>query len=313
MTVLPAGAPTALPAAPAMFELAPGVFAYLQEHAGWCVNNCGVIAGPDTTVVIDTCATEARTLAQLAAVADLDIAPVTDLVNTHFHGDHVFGNRLFPDRTRILAHRLTRADMAANGTALTGLWPDIDWGPVALRLPDTTFDDRLTLHNGRTVELIHLGPAHTRGDVAVWLPEERVLFSGDLLMSECTPFFLMGSLDGMQRAVEAMRALRPRVIVPGHGPIAGPALLDVTARYLDWIAAISVVGVRAGQAPLDVARHAEAPAEIAGWSDPERLVGNLHRAYAELGGAAPGEELDVVSVFGEMVTFNGGVLPHCAA
>ncbi|RDI51630.1 MBL fold metallo-hydrolase [Nocardia mexicana] len=307
-------ATAALPAAPTLVELAPGVFAYLQEHAGWCVNNCGVIAGPHGTTVIDTCATETRTRAQLAAVAALDVAPITELVNTHFHGDHVFGNCFFPERTRIVAQQLTRDEIAENGTALTGLWPEVDWGAVAVRLPDITFDGRLTLHDGdRAIELIHLGPAHTRGDTVVWLPRERVLFSGDLLMSGGTPFFLMGSLDGMRRAVEAMRELRPRVIVPGHGPIAGPELLEATTRYLDWVGSIAAVGYRAGQHPLDVARHADPGTEFAGWCDPERLVGNVHRAYAELRGGALGEPLDVVSVFGEMVTFNGGALPHCAA
>ncbi|WP_280386277.1 MBL fold metallo-hydrolase [Nocardia wallacei] len=303
-----------LPAAPTMVELAPSVFAYLQEHSGWCVNNCGVVAGTHGTTVIDTCATEARTRAQLAAISELGAAPITDLVNTHFHGDHVFGNCLFPDRTRIVAQRCTRDEIAENGTALTGLWPQVEWGEVWVRLPEVTFDSRLTLHDGdREIELIHLGPAHTRGDTAVWLPRERVLFSGDLLMSGCTPFFLMGSLDGMRRAVEAMRELRPRVIVPGHGPIAGPELLGATARYLDWVGSIAAVGFRAGQCPLDVARHAGPGAEFSGWRDPERLVGNVHRAYAELRGGALGEALDVVSVFGEMVTFNGGTLPHCAA
>ncbi|MEU4766361.1 MBL fold metallo-hydrolase [Actinosynnema sp. NPDC023794] len=301
-----------LPPAPTPVELAPGVFAYLQEHGGWCVNNCGVLVGAEGTTVIDTCATRDRTEAQLAAVRALAPQPIDHLVITHFHGDHVFGGCRFPTGTKVVAHVEAAREMAASGLGLTGLWPDVRWGEPAVRLPDLTYEDRLVLHDGRrTVELIHVGPAHTRGDTVVWLPEQRVLFAGDVIMSGRTPFLLMGSVTGMRAAVGTLRDLRPRVVVPGHGPVGGPGLLDDTERYLDWLDGVARAGRREGLAPAAVAERAD-PDEFARWGEPERLVANLHRAYAELDGAGPGAPLDVVAVFAEMVALNGG-LPECFA
>lgn len=302
--------PTELPSSPEMVELADGVFAYLQEHAGWCVNNSGAVVGASGTLVIDTCATQARTEAQLAAVRARAPLAIEYLINTHFHGDHVFGNCFFPADTRVVAHRETVQEMAHSGLALTGLWPDISWGEIAVRLPQVTYDDRLAMDDGRrNIELIHVGPAHTRGDTVVWLPEERVLFAGDVVMSGATPFLLMGSLAGMHAAVGLLQDLRPRVVVPGHGPVGGPGLLDATARYLDWLDEVAAAGHQAGLSPRSVAARVD-PGEFARWGDQERVVGNLHRAYAELDGASPGESLDVAAVFAEMVALNGG-LPEC--
>ncbi|GAA3870413.1 MBL fold metallo-hydrolase [Streptomyces lacrimifluminis] len=294
-------------------EVADGVFAYVQEVGGWCVNNAGLLLEPDRVTVVDTAATEARARALRDAVSTLTRAEPRLLVNTHFHGDHTFGNALVGPDAVIVAHERARAEMAQAGLGLTGLWPDVDWGEIDVTLPHLTYEDRLTLHLGdRRAELIHVGPAHTTNDTVVWLPEERVLFAGDVLMAGCTPFVLMGSVSGALRAVEELRALGPRTVVGGHGPVCGPEVLDETAGYLRRLVRLAREGGVAGLSPLETARQA-GPGPYAHWLDPERLVGNLHRAYAEAGGVAEGAPLDVVGVFGEMVAYNGGRLPHCWA
>jgi cyclase len=82
--------------------------------------------------------------------------------------------------------------------------------------------------------------------------------------------------------------------------------------YLRWITELADQGMRAGATALDVARDADL-GPFSGLLDPERLVGNLHRAYADLGAGPLGAPLDVVRVFGEMIQFNGGRLPECLA
>ncbi|WHM40061.1 MBL fold metallo-hydrolase [Streptomyces sp. BPTC-684] len=298
-----------------MLEVADGVHAYLQEPGGWCLNNAGVLLdrgrGP---VVVDTAATEARALALRAAIERLTPRSPRLLVNTHFHGDHCFGNALVAGpETTIVAHELARSEMAGAGLGLMGLWPDVVWGGIELRLPDQTYDSRVVLHLAeRTVELLYVGPAHTTNDTVVWLPEERVLFAGDVLMPGCTPFLLMGSLHGYLRTIERLRALGPRVVVGGHGPVCGPEVLDQTADYLRWLRRTAEETLAAGLDPIEAARGLGTH-PYAEWRDPERLVGNLHRAYVELRGGAEGATLDAVAVFGEMVTFNGGRLPACYA
>jgi cyclase len=291
-------------------QVAEGVYAYLQPDGGWCLNNAGVIVGSEGTVVVDTAATEARARVLRDAVHTISRKPVSILVNTHSHGDHTFGNSLFSDTATVVAHEHAAAEMADHGLALTGLWPEVNWGRIELALPEVTYRDRMTLPSvGPRVELLHLGPGHTAGDTVVWLPDQRVLFTGDLVFSGATPFVLMGSLAGSLRVLDQLRALEALYVIPGHGPLGGPELLDRNADYLRWVRRLARTAD--GLTPLELARAA-GPGPYAELLDSERLVGNLARAYAEQRdphGAAP---LDVQAAFEDMVALCGG-RPHCRA
>jgi cyclase len=294
-------------------EVADGVFAYVQEPGGWCMSNSGVIAGRDGAVVIDTLATHRRTTQLRRAVDGLTSGSRRVLVNTHHHGDHTFGNHLFGSSAVVVAHELAVEEMSTTGLALTSLWPDVDWGDVRVTLPTVTFPDRLTLGlDDRRVELVHVGPAHTCNDVIAWLPAERVLFAGDVVLSGCTPFSLMGSIAGTLTAIDRLRDLAPTTIVCGHGPPVGTAVLDTNAAYLRWVQQVAAEGAAAGQTPLEAAREADL-GDFAELLDPERIVGNLHRAYAELREGSDAPAVEVAPVFGEMVAFNGGRTPTCLA
>ncbi len=296
-----------------LVEIADGVYAFTQPNGGWCLNNAGVLVGGEGVVVVDTAATEARAVRLREAVDGLGAGPGRMLVNTHHHGDHTFGNFAFGAGTTIVAHEQARVEMADTGLALTGLWPDVPWGDVRVVLPTLTFRDGVTLYQGdRRVELIHVGPAHTTNDVVAWLPTERVLFAGDVVLSGCTPFNLMGSIEGALAAVERLQRLNPVTVVCGHGPVSGPEVFDQTERYLRWLLDLARHGLAEGWSPLGAAREADL-GEFADLVDPERVVGNLHRAYDELCGGARGRPLDVVTIFREMVEFNGGKLPECLA
>ncbi|MEU6774713.1 MBL fold metallo-hydrolase [Streptomyces sp. NPDC046759] len=293
-------------------QLAEGVYAYLQPDGGWCLNNAGIVIGGEGTLLIDTAATEARGLMLRETVHTLSPRPVGTLVNTHSHGDHTFGNHLFAGSATIVAHERAAAEMAEHGLALRSLWPQVRWGQVEPTLPQVTYRDRLSLPGlGVRVELLHAGPGHTAGDTVVWLPDQRVLFAGDLVFSGVTPFVLMGSLSGSLRVLDQLRALEPLHVVPGHGPLGGPELLDANADYLCWVHELARTGIADGLAPLDLAR-ATGPGPYGQLLDSERLVGNLVRAYAERYGTQPAAPLDVQAAFEDMVALHGG-LPHCGA
>jgi cyclase len=271
------------------------------------------VAGPDGVLVVDTLATEARSTRLRAAVDGLGAGPGRTVVNTHHHGDHHFGNQVFSPSATVVAHDLARPEMAAAGLALTELWPEVEWGRLRIVLPALTFADRLTVHIGdRRAELLHVGPAHTTNDVVVWLPDDRVLFAGDVVLSGATPFTLMGSVTGTLTAIERLRALGPRTVVCGHGPVAGPDVLDENAAYLAWVQDVAAAGAARRIPPLAAAREVRDD-RFAHLTDPERLVGNLHRAYAEVDGGPLAAPLDVAAVFTEMVAFNGGRRPTCLA
>jgi cyclase len=294
-------------------EVADGVLAYIQPAGGWCVSNAGIVAAGAETVLVDTAATQARAMRLAAAVRAAGAWPPRLVVNTHHHGDHTFGNAAFPSAT-VVGHETTREDMLTRGAALRAVWPDVDWGELDIAAPALTFADRITVYAGsRLVELRHVGPAHTAGDVVAWLPAEQVLFAGDVVMAGRAPFVLMGSVAGSIAAIRELRALGPRTVVCGHGPVTGPGTLDVAEAYLVWLQGVAAEGAAAGLPPLEAARQADlGPFEEL--AETERLVANLHRAYRELrADDALGARIPSAPVFAEMVAYNGGRPLECHA
>jgi cyclase len=230
-------------------------------------------------------------------------------VNTHQHGDHTYGNSLLPSTTVIVGHSRMREGLQADPVidGCPPLWnPVPDWGPVTRRLPDISAGSALTLHvAGRRIELLHPGrPAHTTGDLIAWLPEERVLFSGDLVFAGLTPLVFMGSVDGALAAVDWLESLQPDVVVPGHGPVlTGTGItrvLDEHRRYYRLILDTAQDGLSRGLTPLQAARQVDL-GEFTDWGDAERIVLNLHRAYAD----HAGQDLDVIAAFGDAVAWLG--------
>lgn len=289
-----------------------GVFGYVQPDGSWFINNCGFVDAGGHTVLIDTCATERRTRALLAAI-EATTGPVSTLVNTHHHSDHTNGNHLVPAAT-IVGHRKTRTAMLAAGLPrYDGVFEGADWGELALRVPEVVFDEWLTVYAGPTrIDLIHPGhAAHTTNDVLAWLPEQRVLFAGDLVFNGGSPFALMGSVAGWRAALDVIRELDPVLILPGHGPAGDLAMVDTVDAYLEFVQQTAERGQTASRSPLAQATETGL-GRFAALTEPERLVGNLHRAYAELDGAAWGADLDLAAALADMITYHGGPI-HCFA
>jgi cyclase len=304
------------PGRPRVQEVSPGVYAYIQPDATWWINNTGFLAGPQGVVSIDSCSTERRTRAYQDAIAAVTPAPVRAVVNTHHHGDHTFGNCLFP-AAAIIGHERARSEAIAFGPPRDlPFWDGPDWGELSLDPPFVTFTDEIALHAGDLrAEVRYVGtPAHTTNDSIVWIPDRSVLFCGDLIFNGGTPFLLMGSVEGALEVVEqVLRPLGAQTIVPGHGPVfadAGP--LDATADYLRFVLDLARSCVAAGLPPLDAARTADL-GRFAGWADRERIVGNLHRACAELAGTPRGGTIDVIAALTDMVAYNGGAPLTCLA
>jgi glyoxylase-like metal-dependent hydrolase (beta-lactamase superfamily II) len=301
--------PTAPP--PELVELAPGVFAYVQPDGSWMINNTGVVAGElGEYLLVDTTSTEARNRALLETVRKISPDAPRALVNTHHHGDHTYGNWLMPPSTPIIGHVTCREDVLAAGLVAAHVLAGPDYGHLEIRPPDVTFTGGMTVHLGdREIELIHVGPAHTRSDVLVWLPQERVLFAGDIAFAGGQPFLAEGSVAGYPTALARIRQLQPEVLVPGHGPVCRGAqigaLLDDLAAYAAFVDAVARENHRAGRTPLEAARAA-ADNRFASWQESERLVGNLHRAYSELDGHPLGTRLPLDVVWPDMVAFHGG-------
>jgi len=299
---------------PRLHTVADGVHAWVQPDGSWWVNNAGAVVTADGVVVVDTCATERRTRAFLTALEQVCAgAPITVAVNTHLHGDHTYGNSLLPASAVIIGHPNTRAGLLVDPVidGCPPFWTPVpDWGNVTRRPPTLTTQTSLTVHIGdRRIEIRHPGhPAHTTGDLVVWLPDSRVLFVGDLLFHQVTPLVFMGSVQGAVRVLDWIAAFEPEHVVPGHGPLIDAAelagVLETHRRYYDLVLETASRGHRDGLAPLAAARRCVL-GTFADLPDSERIVLNLHRAYAD----DLGTEMDLIGALADAVALNNGPMP----
>jgi cyclase len=294
-------------------QLTDRVWAWVQEDGTWWVNNAGAIRGETGTFVVDTCATERRTSAFLRALEAQVGGRIRWAVNTHAHGDHTYGNSLLPADTVLVGHHLMCEHLRTDPVfdACPPLWnPVPKWGAVTRRVPELALTDALLVDaGGVTVELRHVGhAAHTTGDVVAWVPADGVLFTGDLLFHDLTPLVVMGSVAGALRSLDWLASFGASHVVPGHGPVVtGDTLAAVLQQHRDYyhfLQEVAADGIKRGMDPLAAARAADLGA-FAAWPDAERLVPNLHRAYADAGVG----EVDVVAALTDAVTWSGRPMP----
>lgn len=299
--------------APTMESLGGGFHAYVQLDGSWGLNNAGVHVGERGVTLVDTAFTLSRGRGLRDSIAGLTTKPVTTIVNTHHHGDHTYGNFLFPDAT-IVGHDLCRHTMIDVGLETQDWFPGVDWGDLEIAPPTVTFEETVKVYCDETETTLRFvgRPAHTSNDITMWVPQLSLLFAGDLIFNGGTPFVVMGSVQGLIDALTDLSKLDATTIVPGHGAVCDNSVIDSQLGYLRFIQERAKEGFAAGDPPLEVGRRTDL-GDWSDWTDPERLVGNLHRAYSELRGEALGAGLDYHAIVDDMVTFNGGRPLRCLA
>jgi cyclase len=297
-------------------EVGDGAWAYLQPDGGWGWSNAGLITDGDASLLVDTLfdlALTARMLEELRAVAPA-AASIGTLVNTHANGDHCYGNQLVTGAEIVastasaremdevppaaLARLLAAApDLGRAGAYLQQIFGAFTFEGIEVAPPTTTFDGSLDLRVGdRSVQLLELGPAHTAGDVAVHLPDAGVLFTGDLVFHGGHPIVWAGPVQRWIDACDALLALGPSVVVPGHGPLSDHTCIEAQRGYFEWLVTEGTPRLEGGRSPLEAARDLWA-GPYAGWGEAERLVVNLTALARDLG-LAPAD--DVLTLFGGM-------------
>jgi glyoxylase-like metal-dependent hydrolase (beta-lactamase superfamily II) len=299
--------------------VAPGVYACLQPDLGLGYSNSGFV-DQGGGLVVDTFWDLPRTSELIDCYATVSDQPPRRLVNTHHNGDHCWGNQLFADLgTEIIGHRLcaeyfteeaspelfvslterTDEELGSLAGFVRGL-RRFDFHDIRLTPPTTLIDGDTDLDlDGTPVQLLYVGPAHTAGDVVVHLPEHGVLFTGDVLFSECTPIGWQGTFDNWISALQRLEDLAPDVVVPGHGPITDVAGLRGLREYLDYVRREARTHFDAGRSTLDAARRIELGPYV-GWTEPERLAFQVDRAYREFRGEPWDQPVDTGRVFAEV-------------
>ncbi|RJQ09650.1 MAG: MBL fold metallo-hydrolase [Dehalococcoidia bacterium] len=268
-------------------ELARGVYARIHEG----LTNAGIIVGDDSVLVIDSLRVPSFARGLRADVRRLTDKPVRYLVDTHGHWDHAFGNEEFTDAT-IVGHVNCRRELEEFGEAWRAnvIARNNDWSEeiktVRITPPDLTFDHRLELHfGGRRVDLVYLGRAHTSGDIFINLPDDGLLFTGDVAQDGGVPYMVDGYMHDWVETDTRLLDLPFERFVSGHGPIgAKPALVE--AR--DFIAALVSNAEGAFRDGQDVPRATETVrgalgGRFGGWRGFERVGDGVARLRSQTG------------------------------
>jgi len=206
-----------------LHELAPGVYASVvapPTHPSSHANSL-IVINEDHVVVVDTRDSPRAARALLASIRELTDLPVRRIVVTHRHWDHHLGTQVFVDEfpdVEIVAHPHTQTHLREHGEAERDaqLARRPDLANVPIRAPtDTVRTQRVWKEGGREIRVIHPGPAHTPGDLVVYLPGERILATGDLI-EQGRPWFGDGTVLGSAQALDRLALLDVVTIVPGH-------------------------------------------------------------------------------------------------
>ncbi|WP_343642141.1 MBL fold metallo-hydrolase [Roseateles sp.] len=202
-------------------KLSDNAYAYTAEGDP----NTGIVIGDDAVMVIDTQATPVMAQDVIRRIREVTDKPIQYVVLSHYHAVRVLGASAYEPQ-HVIASRDTydlivergEQDKASEIGRFPRLFRNVESVPEGLTWPTITFEGRMSLWLGKLeVQLIQLGRGHTKGDTVVWLPEQRILFSGDLVEFDATPYAGDAYFADWPRTLDNIAALKPAALVPGRG------------------------------------------------------------------------------------------------
>ena len=278
----------------AFHDLGDGCFAYVQHDGSWGWSNAGLVVGDGTSLLVDTLFDLTLTARMLETMRGaVRTAPIGTVINTHANGDHCYGNELIGG-AEIIASAAAAEEMAEVPPALLAslnaapgevgdlfrsFFGDFEFEGITFTPPTRTFVGRLDLEvGGRVVELIEVGPAHTRGDSIVVVPDARTVFTGDILFIGGTPIVWAGPLSNWVAACDLILGMDVETVVPGHGPVTDKSGVAAVRDYLAYIeqeaTARHDAGMDAWDAARDIALHG-----FGEWGERGRIAVNVDTVY----------------------------------
>ncbi len=214
-------------------NIAPGVYFHEGDpRLGTCNN--GWIVMDDYVVEVDANYPVGAKVV-IPKIHATTAKPVRFVIDTHFHPDHAFGNEIWTaEGATIVAHSWVLDELRRTGDAAWALSaksrPDV--AATRLRLPTVVYSQTMAFDDGgHRIELIWPGVAHTHGDTLVWLPRERILFTGDVCVNGSFNYVHDGDIGAWIGALERAKKLGAQKVCPGHGPIGGPEVIADQEAY----------------------------------------------------------------------------------
>jgi cyclase len=305
-------------------RLADGINAAIALPGGAASSNAGIIDLGDRTVVFDTFETPSAAKDLQVTAEQLTGRTVTCVINSHAHSDHWMGNQVFHPQATILATHSTRGAMPEfveyinqikkdstvleNDIRLAEARLEIETDPrwratlssqilrmhydledlpaLELHMPDQTFEGEFLFHGTqRQAKLLGQYKGHTNSDACLFLPEEKIVFMGDLGFFNTQPFLAFSDPEQWRRQLEEMEQMDYEVFVPGHGPVGTKADIALQKEYMKALDELVKQVLRRG-GTVDEALLQPLPAPFDGWltGGMNRFERNVRSAYERLSG-----------------------------
>ena len=255
-----------------LVELGDGIYACVHKIGGKAICNVGIVDNGKETLIFDSFLSPNVAEELLNAVKEKDLSPIRYVVNSHFHNDHIRGNQVFSKEVKIISTRKTKeliekeeplqiayekehapARLFYYDSLYNSFVGDKEsreykqilmWKPyyeilvnshieVKTRLPNLFVDSFLYLNGPhRSIQLISKNEGHSPSDLVLYLPDDQILFPGDLIFNKCHPYVAHGDLSKWKTWLDFINSLDVSTIMPGHGQIGSNDLIDQMKDYL---------------------------------------------------------------------------------
>ena len=270
-------------------KLADGVYAAIHINGGYAICNAGIINLGEKTLIFDPFITPEAALDLRSAAETLFDNPITYVVNSHFHNDHIRGNQVFVPSASIISTTTTREYIAKNEPGAIAAEKEyapkrlaqlqaelqaekdsvqriklIGWvgyfGALATsnselktKVPDITFEDKLILYGEeRTAELIEFRKGHTESDLILYLPKEKIVFMGDLLFIDHHPWIGDGYPENLITTLDKILQMDAGIFIPGHGKVGGKDDIVTMIDYFETIKLTALNLLNDGKSAEDI-------------------------------------------------------------
>jgi cyclase len=267
-------------------KIKDGIYVYVGNNFN---SNCGIVVTQEGVVLIDSGHSPTDSRAIFDAVKKITALPIRFLIDTEPHPDHTTGHFVFSPPTMIIAHEGATQSMINREKETPDRIEKMAETSPAMRkalegyrfvTPQVEYREKMTLRVGeRTLELLYLKGVHSEADTAVWLPAERVLFSASGIVVDqfniLRPFV---TIPDILAASKTMKALKPEIVVPGHGQPGTTKIFDDTEKYYALL--VERVGKLAqeGKSLEQIKKEVRMP-EYDHWATKERFPTNVEAAY----------------------------------
>jgi cyclase len=250
-------------------------------------SNTTFIITKEGVIVIDTRPTPTEARKVLAEIRKLTALPIVYTINTHYHGDHTFGNQVFKNSKTIIAHKNVRNKLVESGQEHLSLFKTfglLGIDEVEITPPNIVYEKEMEIWlGGYRLQLLYYGKGHTDGDTIIYIDQLRTVITGDLVFNKKIPYMADSYIDDWIASLKYIELLKNETVIPGHGPIGERTTIIAMKHYLMNLRELVLAQLKDNKT-LKEAQEIVEPIlrkKYKDWKELDWIKGNIERAWLE--------------------------------